>query len=106
MTVRELREYLSRFHEDMPVVVCGYMYGFDDVLPEKTGKVKIVVDCYKDALDLYGRHGHVTPRSNHSDDSDFQDAVAIVNGSHSLEFPAIKQVRIPEADDLPTPGGY
>ena len=93
MTVRELREYLSRFHEDMPVVVCGYEYGFDDVLPEKTGKVEIVVDQFKDGPDYYGQHGHAFFGSDHSDDSEIQDAVAIVNRSHSLEFPAIKQAR-------------
>lgn len=53
MTVKELREALAEYPDDMPVVVRGYEGGYTD---GKTETVRLARNARKDGPWYYGRH--------------------------------------------------
>ena len=54
MTVRELKELLDTYPDDLRVVVSGYEQGYDDLFPGQVAVVQLALDVGVE--DWEGRH--------------------------------------------------
>ncbi len=54
MTVKELRELLKKYPDDILVVVSGYESGWDDITPGSLSKKEVLLNCKAHSYD--GQH--------------------------------------------------